>query len=85
MWGNTIVNGTLSGNAENVGVSTVNNGTSRIKFELLGLSKLAISLLLYIITIEKPKAIHSIVMFVGLVMLKPVPNGLVVNGHSNCV
>jgi len=65
--------GTFNGNAKNDGNRTVNVGTTRIMFKLLGLSSDRKSLVFNITNNIIMKVVHSMVMFVRLLMSIPVP------------
>ena len=65
--------GTSNGKLRNVGSSAVNVGMDRIRFELCGWNSVVVSLVFSIMIIAVRNIIHSIAMFVGLRMFRPVP------------
>jgi|GEM_PF-4070676 len=65
--------GTFNGNANNEGSRTVNVGIIRTMFKLLGLSSDCKSLVFNIANSIIVKVVHSMVMFVRLLMSIPVP------------
>jgi len=72
-WGIMSAVGTFNGNANNEGSRTVNVGIIRTMFKLLGLSSDCKSLVFNIANSIIVKVVHSMVMFVRLLMSIPVP------------
>lgn len=72
-WGIMSAVGTFNGNARNAGNRTVNVGTTRIIFKLLGLNSNCKSLVFNITDSIAMKVIHSIAMFTGLLISIPIP------------
>lgn len=65
--------GTFNGKLRNVGSSNVNVGMVRIRFELCGWNNVVVSLVFSMMIIDMRNIMHSMAMFVWLLMFMLVP------------
>lgn len=64
---------TSNGKPRNVGSSNVSVGMARIRFVLCGWKSVAVSLAFSKIIIDMRNSVHSMAVFVWLLMVMPVP------------